>query len=943
MSVNLRNLVDKLNRHTRNALEGAAGLCVSRSHYDVEVEHFLSKLLDLDGSDLGHVLRHFDVNTSRFSKDLTESLDELKTGNSRTPSLSPALVETLTEAWTLGSLEFGATRVRGGFVVLALASEDDLRRRMSEVSGEFEKIRADELQEDFDAIVADSGEDAGVGGTVRPPTGGDAGEGAVEGETPNLDQYTRDFTARARRGEMDPVLGRSREIRQVVDILMRRRQNNPILVGEAGVGKTAIAEGFAMRVAEGDVPEVLRTVSVRNLDLALLEAGASMKGEFEERLKGLVEEVQSSPRPVILFIDEAHQLIGAGGSQGQGDAANILKPALARGELRTIAATTWSEYKQYVEKDPALTRRFQPVKVDEPDEEKCMVMMRGVVPFLEDHHGVRILSDGMEAGVRLSNRYIADRQLPDKAVTVLDTACARLALGQSATPPPLEDARRRLDDVETEIRVLRRESAAGADHEERLTDLEEEKGEIEEELEELEERWERESGLVTRIRAIRRRLEESALGDGSGEGAGSADADGSAGSDGDTASGEDGEEAADADRSAESEEFAAGRAPGGEEDELEEVMAELPDDDEQLRDELEELDRELAEVQGERPLVPVFVDEDVVSEVVSGWTGIPVGKMMTDELDTVLGLEERLGERIIGQDHALEMIARRIRTSRAGLEAPEKPTGVFFLLGPSGVGKTETALALSDILYGGEDNLITINMSEFQEEHTTSTLKGSPPGYVGYGEGGVLTEAVRRQPYSVVLLDEIEKAHPDVLELFYQVFDKGTMEDGEGREIDFRNTIILLTSNALDDEILSLSQDPATRPPPDALVSELKPDLNEMFRPAFLGRTVIVPYYPLGDEDLRSIIDLKVDRIRDRIRERHGTELVLGDDVYDEIAARCTEVESGARMIDDILTNTVLPSVSRRLLQGMVEGTRPEGIRVEVGEDGGFGYSEQSD
>ena len=915
MGVDLRNLVDKLNRQTRNALEGAAGACVSRSHYDVEVEHLLAKLLDQQDADVGPILAHFGVDRSRLSRELDESLDELRTGNARTPSLSPTLVDALREAWTLGSLEFGAGRIRSGFVLLALSGEDDLRRRMTETSEELGKIRAEELQEDFDEIVAGSGEDAGAGGPART-AGAEAPEGeAGGGETPNLDQFTRDFTARARRGEMDPVLGRSREIRQVVDILMRRRQNNPILVGEAGVGKTAIAEGFAVRVAEGDVPEVLRNVSVRNLDLALLEAGASMKGQFEERLKGLVEEVQSSPRPVILFIDEAHQLIGAGGSKGQGDAANILKPPLARGELRTIAATTWSEYKQHVEKDPALTRRFQPVKVEEPDEEKCMVMMRGVVPFLEDHHGVRILSEGVEAGVRLSNRYIADRQLPDKAVTVLDTACARLALGQSATPPPVEDARRRLQDVEAQIRVLRRESAAGADHAERLAGLEEEKASVEEELAGLEDRWEEERELVTRIRAIRRRLERGALEDGG------ADA-------GEDAAGDGG--------------FGAGSAADEADEELEELMSELPDDPQELRAELEELDDELRELQGERPLVPAFVDEEVVSEVVSAWTGIPVGRMMTDELSTVLSLEERLGERIIGQDHALETIARRIRTSRAGLEDPRKPSGVFLLLGPSGVGKTETALTLSEILYGGEENLVTINMSEFQEEHTVSTLKGSPPGYVGYGEGGVLTEAVRRQPYSVVLLDEIEKAHPDVLELFYQVFDKGMMEDGEGREIDFKNTVILLTSNALDDKILSLSRDPATRPPPDALVSELKPELNDMFRPAFLGRTVIVPYYPLVDEDLRRIIDLKVGRVRDRIRRRHGTELELGEDVHDEIAARCTEVESGARMIDNILTNTVLPAVSRRLLRGLVDDARPDRIRVEVGEDGDFGYVEES-
>ncbi len=915
MTVNLRNLVDKLNRQTRNAVEGAAGLCVNRSHYDVEVEHYLTKLLDVSDGDLGPILGHFGVDRSRLARELTECLDGLRTGNARTPSLSPALVETLTEAWTIGSLEFGATKIRSGYTILALASEDDLRRRMLEVSDEFGKIRAEELEEEFDAIVAESAEDAGVGGVARTPVPEGAEGEAGAGEAANLEQFTEDFTARARRGEMDPVLGRSEEIRQVVDILMRRRQNNPILVGEAGVGKTAIAEGFSMRVAEGDVPPVLENVSVRSLDLALLQAGASMKGEFEERLKGLVEEVQSSPRPVILFIDEAHQLIGAGGGKGQGDAANILKPPLARGELRTIAATTWSEYKQHIEKDPALTRRFQPVKVDEPDEETCMVMMRGVVPFLEEHHGVRVLSGGMEAGVRLSNRYIADRQLPDKAVTVLDTACARLSLGHSATPPPVEDARRRLQDVEAEIRVLRREQAAGTDHEERLEELAAEKEATESELADLEERWDRERELVDRIRRIRRSLEESALGDGAGPEAGAEDG---AESEGDGEAGED----------------------GGSDDPDDSSGEELDGDPDELRGELEELSGELEELQDEEPLVPVFVDEDVVSRVVSRWTGIPMGKMMQDELETVLELEDRLGERIIGQDHALEIISKRIRTSRAGIEDPRKPAGVFFLVGPSGVGKTETALALSDILFGGEEKLITINMSEFQEQHTVSTLKGSPPGYVGYGEGGVLTEAVRRQPYSVVLLDEVEKAHPDVLELFYQVFDKGMLEDGEGREVDFKNTIILMTSNAVDDQILSLCGDPETRPNPDGLVEAVKPDLNEMFRPAFLGRTVIVPYYPLADEDLREIIDLKVDRVARRVRERHGVELTLGDEVYREIASRCTEVESGARNIDNILTNTVLPSVSRLLLRSLVDETEPEGVRVEVGDDGEFRYME---
>jgi type VI secretion system protein VasG len=688
------------------------------------------------------------------------------------------------------------------------------------------------------------------------------------------------------------VLGRDFEVRQVVDILTRRRQNNPILTGEAGVGKTAVVEGFAQRIVDGDVPDVLKNVELRTLDLALLQAGAGVKGEFENRLKGLIEEVKSATKPIILFIDEAHTMIGAGGQAGQGDAANLLKPALARGELRTIAATTWSEYKKYFEKDPALARRFQVVKVEEPTEGQCMIMMRGVTPNLEKHHNVRILDEGLSAAVKLSHRYIAGRQLPDKAVSVLDTACARLALGQNTIPAQLENAKRTLEDLNVQERVLTREAAVGADHSERLAAIALEKTDIENRLGELQARFEKERDLVLKVRDLRTRIEASAS-TAAAAGAG------------------------------------AGTVTGS---------AEPATDISSARTELDALSRELEALQGETPLMRVCVDSQIVGEVISGWTGIPLGKMVKDEIEAALNLEKHLGVRVIGQDHALEAISQRIRISKANLEDPNKPIGVFMLVGPSGVGKTETALALADLFYGGERNLITINMSEFQEPHTVSTLKGSPPGYVGYGEGGVLTEAVRRKPYSVVLLDEVEKAHPDVLELFFQVFDKGQMEDGEGREIDFKNTIIILTTNAATDQMTKLMADPETMPSTKGIVDAIKPELNKVFKPAFLGRLVIIPFYPVRDEALKQIIRLKVGKVQRRIGENHKIDLTYDPTVVDAIASRCTEVESGARNVDNILTNTVLPDISRTLLGKIAEGERLSRIRIGVGEDGNFVY-----
>jgi type VI secretion system protein VasG len=788
----------------------------------------------------------------------------------------------LAEAWTIASLDHGESSIRTGFTLLALLGNEELARIVKDIGKELQTIPAEGLRSNFYDIVGSSRETpTGLGasgeGKEERAGGADAAPGASTGKTPHLDQYTVNLTANAKAGKIDPVLGRDQEVRQMIDILMRRRQNNPILTGEAGVGKTAVVEGFASRVASGDVPPPLQGVRIHSLDLALLQAGAGVKGEFENRLKGLINEVKSSTEKIILFIDEAHTMIGAGGAAGQNDAANILKPALARGELRTIAATTWSEYKKYFEKDPALARRFQVVKVEEPTEEVACTMLRGLVATLEKHHQLRILDEAVTATVRLSHRYIAGRQLPDKAVSVLDTACARLSLGQNSTPSKLEDILRQIDSLEVQKRVLERETKIGADHAERLEQIKAAMAAAKQDEVLLREQWEKEKGLIERIRKLQEGLvspdEAAALGKDSG-----------------------------------------------------------------ARAELGRLEAELEALQGERGMMRVSVDAQIVGEVISAWTGIPLGKMVRNEIETVLTLDEHLKKRVIGQDHALATIAQRILTSRANLDDPVKPVGVFLLVGPSGVGKTETAIALAEVLYGGERNMITINMSEFQEAHTVSTLKGSPPGYVGYGEGGVLTEAVRRRPYSVVLLDEVEKAHPDVLELFFQVFDKGRMEDAEGREIDFRNTIILLTSNAATDTFMKLCADPETMPDSQGMLQALKPELNKIFKPAFLGRLLIVPYFPVRDEALKQIIRLKLGKIQRRLMESHKIALDYDDALLNEVAARCTEVESGARNVDNILSNTMLPDLSRQILSRIAEGVASDKVSVTV-RDGALTYA----
>ncbi|HEX5733789.1 MAG TPA: type VI secretion system ATPase TssH [Blastocatellia bacterium] len=884
MNLNLKSLIATLNDTCRAALEAGAGLCLSRTNYDVDIEHLLIKLVEAEETDLVRIVRHFEIDQARLTRDITQSLDRLKTGNSRTPALSPRLPRLIQESWLAASVEYGAEEVRSGHLILSLLANDDFARLAREISKEFHRVSVESLRKNFADITAGSTESKEAANGGGRPDDDARPEISAGGKTKALDQFTVDLTAKARGGQIDPVLGRDFEIRQVIDILTRRRQNNPILTGEAGVGKTAVVEGFALRIAHGDVPPSLRNVSVRTLDLGLLQAGAGIKGEFENRLKSVIEEVKSSPQPIIIFIDEAHTMIGAGGQAGQGDAANLLKPALARGELRTIAATTWAEYKKYFEKDAALARRFQVVKVEEPSEQQAVIMMRGLTDTLENHHKVRILDEAIEGAVKLSHRYISGRQLPDKAVSVLDTACARVAIGQSNVPPAIEDAVRRIESMTVEIGVLEREAITGADHAKRIEEIRAARSDEEVRLSNLRARWESEKEIIGQVQSIRAQLEEEAK------------------------------------RAAEGNGHRSSIDAGA------------------LRGDLARLNQELESLQGETPLVQACVTSQTIAEVISGWTGIPVGKMLADEINTVLALRERLERRVIGQRQALEAISQRIRTARANLTDPRRPVGVFLLVGPSGVGKTETALTLAETLYGGERNLITINMSEYQEAHTVSSLKGSPPGYVGYGEGGVLTEAVRRKPYSVVLLDEVEKAHPDVMELFYQVFDKGVLEDGEGREIDFKNTVILLTSNVGTDAVMKLCADPDTKPEPEVLIEALRPDLLKVFKPALLGRMVAVPYYPISDEVMREIIKLQLGRIATRLRENHGAEFGYDESVITEIANRCKEVESGARNVDRILTGTLLPDMSGEFLARMAASQSVSRVRLSIAGGGRFSY-----
>ncbi|ANQ87063.1 type VI secretion system ATPase TssH [Azoarcus olearius] len=884
----------KLNSLAYKAMEGATVFCKLRGNPYVELEHWLQQLLQNEDTDLHRIVRHFDVDAARLAADMTTALDRLPRGSTSISGLSENLDTLVERGWVYASLMFGDRQIRSGYLLVGMLKTPSLRNALMAISRQFERVRPDVLTDEFTKIVAGSAEE---NLTARDGSGGAPGEdsGAIApaqmGKQEALKKFTVDLTEQARSGKMDPIVGRDEEIRQVVDILMRRRQNNPILVGEAGVGKTAVVEGFAQRIARGDVPPALKDVSLLALDVGLLQAGASMKGEFEQRLRSVIDEVQASPKPIILFVDETHTLVGAGGAAGTGDAANLLKPALARGTLRTVGATTWAEYKKYIEKDPALTRRFQNVQVDEPDEKKAVLMMRGVASTMEKHHQVQILDEALEAAVKLSHRYIPARQLPDKSVSLLDTACARVAVSLHATPAEVDDSRKRIDALNTELEIIGRESNIGIEVGERRAHAEALLAEEQQRLAELEARWAAEKTLVDELLALRAKLRSGSR---PVEGTGSA---------------------LEAAAEAAAPEAAAESAP---EPEREALFARL-----------REVQAELATLQGEDPLILPTVDYQAVASVVADWTGIPVGRMARNEIENVLRLPQLLGQRVIGQDHAMEMIAKRIQTSRAGLDNPNKPIGVFMLAGTSGVGKTETALALAEALYGGEQNVVTINMSEFQEAHTVSTLKGAPPGYVGYGEGGVLTEAVRRKPYSVVLLDEVEKAHPDVHEMFFQVFDKGFMEDGEGRFIDFKNTLILLTTNAGTDLIASMCKDPDLLPDPEGLAKALRDPLLKIFPPALLGRLVTIPYYPLTDAMLGAIVRLQLGRIKKRVEARYKIPFEYGDDVVELVVSRCTESESGGRMIDAILTNTMLPDISREFLNRTMEG-KPI-VRVAMG------------
>jgi type VI secretion system protein VasG len=911
-------LFGKLNSVAYKAIEGATVFCKLRGNPYVELVHWIQQILQAPDSDLHRIVRHFDVDASRLAKDMTEALDRLPRGATSISDLSTHVENAVERGWVYSTLMFGDVRVRTGHLMVGILKTPSLRNALMAMSRHFEAVKVDTLTEQFGKIVGGSPEDT-LGATdnsslAAPGEASGAMAPAQLGTKEALQRFATNLTERARSGQLDPVTGRDEEIRQIVDILMRRRQNNPILTGEAGVGKTAVVEGFAARIASGDVPPPLKNVHVYTLDIGLLQAGASMKGEFENRLRQVIDEVQASAEPIILFVDEAHTLIGAGGAAGTGDAANLLKPALARGTLRTIAATTWAEYKKYIEKDPALTRRFQVVQVLEPSEEKATLMVRGVASTLEKHHRVQLLDEALEAAVRLSHRYIPARQLPDKAVSLLDTVCARVAISQHAVPPQLEDCRRTIEALQTEREIIGREEAVGVNTAERRRACEEKLAVADVRRGELEQRWEDERKLADRLLEIRATLRAAAD-------ARTPKADGQAG-----------KTDAAPDSGAAATPVTEAATP------LTEAAKPLTEDERAvLLVELAGLQSQLATLQGESPLILPSVDEQAVAAVVQDWTGVPVGRMVKNEVQSLLHLADTLNQRVIGQRHALDMIARRIHTSRAKLDNPNKPIGVFMLCGPSGVGKTETALTLAEALYGGEQNVITINMSEFQEKHTVSTLKGSPPGYVGYGEGGILTEAVRRRPYSVVLLDEIEKAHADVHELFFQVFDKGWMEDAEGRYIDFKNTIILLTSNVGTELIVSMCKDPELMPDSEGIAKALREPLLKKFPAALLGRLVVIPYYPLSDEMLASIVRLQLGRIARRVEDHHKIPFSYDEDAVKLIVSRCTEVESGGRMIDAILTNTVLPEISHEFLKRTMEGTALTGVRLNAA-NGNFDY-----
>ncbi|WP_434525894.1 type VI secretion system ATPase TssH [Photorhabdus asymbiotica] len=859
--INRQSLFNKLNPPLFSALESASAFCKLRGNPYVELSHWLHQLMQQKAGDLQQIMGHFALDEQQVARDIVQALDMLPRGASAISDLSAHIDEAVERAWVCSSVTFAAGEIRGAHLLLALLTTFNLRQHLLAISAQFARINAESLAQDFTHILSNSSENGPQRTQVENGNNQSTSESVLQ-------NYAQDMTALARDGRIDPVVGRDKEIRQLVDILLRRRQNNPLITGEAGVGKTALVEGLALRIASGDLPPSLCHVQLWSLDIGRLEAGAGMKGEFEARLQAVINEVQQSPVPIILFIDEIHMLIGAGGAQGIGDAANLLKPALARGQLRTIGATTWAEYKKHIEKDPALTRRFQVLQVEQPDEALALQMIRSLSRQLEQHHGVLLLDEALEAAVSLSHRYIPARQLPDKAIALLDTTCARVAVSQHSQPAVLEDYRRQLDALQIEYEIVCREQQLGGDHDARLAQLDEQRGELRAEEELMVQRWQAEIALAQQIISLRQQLiadDETAV-----------------------------------------------------------------DDAQRLawQTQLQDCRQQLSLLQGEQPLITVAVDAHSVAAVVADWTGIPLGRMVKNELNVVQNLEHSLGQRVIGQQYALNIISERVRTARAHLADPSRPVGVFLLCGPSGVGKTETALALAESLYGGEQNLITINMSEFQEPHSVSTLKGAPPGYVGYGEGGVLTEAVRRRPYSLVLLDEVEKAHSDVHELFFQVFDKGWMEDGEGRRIDFRNTLIILTSNVGSQEVINACSRQDGLPNIETLTQQLRQPLLRAFPAALLGRLTVLPFLSLSDEMLENIVQLQLARVAQRLRENHGIAAQFDHRVTRQIMSCCMEQESGARRIDSIITNTLLPQISRKLLTATIENQHYSQLQV---------------
>jgi type VI secretion system protein VasG len=944
-------LFGKLTPATYKTLEAAVVACKLRGNPYVEIAHWVDQLLRQADMDAALIARAFDLRPERLAVDSTAALDKLPRGATSISSFSSHITEALEQGFLWGAVYFDAPRIRSGHLLLGMLKSDALREILVRISPEFDKISGDRLAEEFAKIVASSSESA----VAAAAAGAGAAPGEASGAIPpaemdkeeGLRRFTSDLTDKARRGQIDPIVGRDEEIRQCVDILMRRRQNNPILVGEAGVGKTAVVEGFVHRILAGAVPPGLQHVRVRALDVGLLQAGASMKGEFEQRLRSVVDEVEAAwfkNKPVILFIDEAHTLIGAGGAAGTGDAANLLKPALARGTLRTIAATTWDEYKRHIEKDPALSRRFQVVKVDEPSEDRCIRMMRAVAGPFEKHHKVGLLDEAINAAVRLSHRYLAGRQLPDKAVSLIDTASARVAVSQHAVPPEVDDCRRRIEALEVELAILDREIAIGFDHQVRFQEINGTLAREKDALAGLEQHWDEERKMVAKILTLRSQLQRRA--DGTLVPAASSTAaihpaqtsaavatppqpGGAALSPVVAAEPPSGSSAGSPPASAASVP-AAVSAPSGNgqltQAERDKLLAEL-----------KALQDNLRTFQGETPLVFPSVDANAIASVVADWTGIPIGRMVKNEIEQILALANVLERRVVGQRHALDMIARRIRVNRARLDNPTRPVGVFMLAGPSGTGKTETALTLADAVYGGEESMIALNMTEYTQDFTVSKIMGPPPGYVGHEDGGILTNFVQKRPYCLILLDEFEKAHPDAHRLFMQVFDKGHLEDGKGKDTDFRNTIIILTTNAAQDVIVNLCKDPELMPDAEGLEQAMREPLKAVFPDALLNRLVVVPFYPISKEVLLRIIRLQLSRVETRVRDNHKVPFTFDESVPDLIAQRCTELERGARMIETLITNTILPEIGGEVLARLAAGSEIKRVHVGV-KDGGFSF-----